>query len=451
MKVPPFLSTKDKIFKADEYTRDLDTAFAKVCETLQKSQERQKKVADRHRRDLKLKENDWVLLRFEKARLRKKKRNRGRLQYFQEGGMSQNGHVAAHGAESSDDVALFHNNAVASTDAYGNFALEVEKTLLQGPPAKKGFRRAADGSSGFAKFRFGVARVHSEGYESKKSRIWDPRDNKNLHRWNGLFVLSCLAALFIDPLFYYLPIVNSNVCLEIDKHLAIVITILRSITDIFYLIHMGLQFRTGYIVSSSRILGRGELVKNPGLIAKRYLKGQFFVDLVAVLPLPQIIIWAVIPALAGTTADNTKNALRLIILVQLIPRMYPLTQVGKSVSLVPETAWAGAAYNLLLYMLISHFFGACWYLLAVERQDTCWRSASKNVTNFRGQFLDCSYLGNIEREGWNRTIAQSLCSHDGDFFNYGIYQDALDHGIVSTKKFVIKYFYCLWWGLRNLR
>ncbi|MCO5571190.1 hypothetical protein L7F22_024924 [Adiantum nelumboides] len=73
MKVPPFLSTKDKIFEADEYTRDLDTAFAKVRETLQKSQERQKKAADRHRRDLKLKENDWVLLRFEKARLRKKK------------------------------------------------------------------------------------------------------------------------------------------------------------------------------------------------------------------------------------------------------------------------------------------------------------------------------------------------------------------------------------------
>ncbi|MCO5597615.1 hypothetical protein L7F22_051695 [Adiantum nelumboides] len=76
MKVPPFLSTKDKIFEADEFTRDLDTAFAKVRETLQKSQERQKKAADRHPRDLKLKENDWVLLRFEKARLRKKKKER---------------------------------------------------------------------------------------------------------------------------------------------------------------------------------------------------------------------------------------------------------------------------------------------------------------------------------------------------------------------------------------
>ncbi|MCO5551260.1 hypothetical protein L7F22_004759 [Adiantum nelumboides] len=73
MKVPPFLSTKDKIFESDEYTRDLDTAFVKVREALQRSQERQKKAADRHRHDLKLKKNDWVLLRFEKARLRKKK------------------------------------------------------------------------------------------------------------------------------------------------------------------------------------------------------------------------------------------------------------------------------------------------------------------------------------------------------------------------------------------
>lgn len=70
----------------------------------------------------------------------------------------------------------------------------------------------------------------------------------------------------------------------------------------------------------------------------------------------QIIIWSVIPALQGTVADNTKNALRLIIMIQLIPRIYPLTQqLGKSSSkMITETAMGGAAYNLLLYMLISH-------------------------------------------------------------------------------------------------
>lgn len=345
----------------------------------------------------------------------------------------------------------FHNNAVASTDAYGKYAFELENNQIQGFPAKKGFGRSSEGSSGFSKFfRFGAAKVHSEGYELKQSKIWDPRDNKTLHRWNRVFVLSCLASLFIDPLFYYLPIVNEKVCLEIDKHLAIVITILRSITDVFYLIHMGIQFRTGYIVASSRVLGRGELVRNPVLIAKRYLKGRFLIDLIAVLPLPQIIIWAAIPGLPAKTADNTKNTLRLIILFQLIPRLYPLTdQFGKSAGLVPETAWAGAAYNLLLYMLISHFFGALWYLLAVEREDTCWRSRSRNDTSFQEHYLDCSSLDESERSLWNSSRTQSLCESDGDF-NYGIYEDALVHGIVSSKKFVMKYFYCLWWGLRNL-
>ncbi|MCO5600861.1 hypothetical protein L7F22_054978 [Adiantum nelumboides] len=62
-----------KSAQLSEYTFGKCWAGNRVRETLQKSQERQKKAADRHRRDLKLKENDWVLLRFEKARLRKKK------------------------------------------------------------------------------------------------------------------------------------------------------------------------------------------------------------------------------------------------------------------------------------------------------------------------------------------------------------------------------------------
>ena len=35
-------------------------------------------------------------------------------------------------------------------------------------------------------------------------------------------------------------------------------------------------------------------------------------------------------------------------------------------------------------------------------------------------------------------------------FNFGIYGDAWQSGIVSSK-FLEKYFFCFWWGLRNLR
>ncbi|MCO5598916.1 hypothetical protein L7F22_053015 [Adiantum nelumboides] len=72
-KVPPILHTKDKIFKADKYVQNTDEAYKKIKLALEKTQSKQKKAADRHRRELVFSLGDWVLLRFEKARLRKMK------------------------------------------------------------------------------------------------------------------------------------------------------------------------------------------------------------------------------------------------------------------------------------------------------------------------------------------------------------------------------------------
>ncbi|MCO5579241.1 hypothetical protein L7F22_033095 [Adiantum nelumboides] len=70
-KVPPILHTKDKIFEADKYVQNTDEAYKKIKLALEKTQSKQKKAADRHRRKLVFSLGDWVLLRFEKARLRK--------------------------------------------------------------------------------------------------------------------------------------------------------------------------------------------------------------------------------------------------------------------------------------------------------------------------------------------------------------------------------------------
>ncbi|KAL7265086.1 hypothetical protein ACSBR1_002940 [Camellia fascicularis] len=43
----------------------------------------------------------------------------------------------------------------------------------------------------------------------------------------------------------------------------------------------------------------------------------------------------------------------------------------------------------------------------------------------------------------------NFCDPNGDFFQFGIYGDALNLGIAEIK-FINKYLYCLWWGLRNL-
>ncbi|MCO5558581.1 hypothetical protein L7F22_012166 [Adiantum nelumboides] len=72
-KPPPMVKVMDDVFEADKFVEDLDLAYQQVQQVLQKAQKKRKKAADKHRRRLHFKEGDWVLLRFEKARLRKRK------------------------------------------------------------------------------------------------------------------------------------------------------------------------------------------------------------------------------------------------------------------------------------------------------------------------------------------------------------------------------------------
>ncbi|MCO5557523.1 hypothetical protein L7F22_011089 [Adiantum nelumboides] len=72
-KVPPILQTKDEIFEADKYVQNTDEAYRKIKLALEKTQSKQKKAADRHRSELVFSLGDWVLLSFEKAKLRKMK------------------------------------------------------------------------------------------------------------------------------------------------------------------------------------------------------------------------------------------------------------------------------------------------------------------------------------------------------------------------------------------
>lgn len=72
----------------------------------------------------------------------------------------------------------------------------------------------------------------------------------------------------------------------------------------------------------------------------------------------QFVIWFIIPASRSPRTDHNNNALALIVLLQYIPRLYlifPLSsEIIKATGVVTKTAWAGAAYNLLLYILASH-------------------------------------------------------------------------------------------------
>ena len=52
---PPILRTKDELFATDEYVRHLETTFSQVQIAIERSQEKLKKVVDKHRRQMNLK------------------------------------------------------------------------------------------------------------------------------------------------------------------------------------------------------------------------------------------------------------------------------------------------------------------------------------------------------------------------------------------------------------
>ncbi|OIW09135.1 hypothetical protein TanjilG_11273 [Lupinus angustifolius] len=300
-----------------------------------------------------------------------------------------------------------------------------------------------------------LSRVFSEDYERVNRRlILDPR-GQIINRWNKIFLVACLASLFLDPLFFYLPVVQDQVCIDIGISLEVTLTIIRSVVDLFYIIQIFIKFRTAYVAPSSRVFGRGELVIKSYKIAIRYLKMGFWLDFIAALPIPQVLIWIVIPTLRGSTMRNTKNVLRFFIIFQYLPRLFlifPLSaQIVNATGVVTKTAWAGAAYNLMLYLLASHILGACWYLLSIERQEACWRRVCL-MEKFSCEygFFDCHRVKDGPRVSWFMTSnITNLCSPNVDFYQFGIYADAVTSQVTSSA-FLNKYFYCLWWGLRNL-
>ncbi|KAF9675198.1 hypothetical protein SADUNF_Sadunf09G0007200 [Salix dunnii] len=298
-------------------------------------------------------------------------------------------------------------------------------------------------------------RVFSEDYDRVKKKILDPR-GALIRRWTKIFLVTCILSLFVDPLFFYLPEVRNEVCIDIGISLEVGLTMVRSVADVFYMIQILIRFRTAYVAPSSRVFGRGELVIDSKKIALRYLQKNFWIDLIAALPLPQVLIWIVIPNLSGSTMKNTKNVLRFIIIFQYLPRLFlifPLSsQIVKTTGVVTETAWAGAAYNLMLYMLASHVLGACWYLLSIERQEACWRSVCNLETlSCEYGFFDCRRVHDSpQRDSWFKSSnITNSCNPDNNYYQFGIYGDALKFD-VTTASFFNKYFYCFWWGLRNL-
>ncbi|KAF5733520.1 cyclic nucleotide-gated ion channel 1-like [Tripterygium wilfordii] len=327
----------------------------------------------------------------------------------------------------------------------------------------EGIRRVYEkGSDRITRLKKPISSHFLGDYPGKKSKskkkILDPQD-PFLQKWNKIFILLCAIAVSLDPLFFYIPLINDDKkCLDLDRPLEIVACVLRTFVDVFYVLHIIFQFRTGFIAPSSRVFGRGELVDDPLIIAKRYLSSFFLVDVLSVLPIPQVVVLFVIPKTKGPVSLVTKDLLKLVIFSQYVPRLiriYPLyKEIARTSGILTETAWAGAAFNLFLYMLASHVVGAFWYMFSIDRENRCWLDACKGPS-CNPTFLYCEdyHADQPVQYAFLNSSCPLLSPDDienSTTFNFGIFIDALQSRVVESMDFPQKFFYCFWWGLRNL-
>ncbi|KAL7611695.1 probable cyclic nucleotide-gated ion channel 20, chloroplastic [Lactuca sativa] len=283
---------------------------------------------------------------------------------------------------------------------------------------------------------------------------------KVVQQWNQFIVISCLVAIFIDPLFFYLLLVNKEFkCILINWPMTKTMVAFRSMTDFIYLLHMLLQFRLAFISPESRVVGAGDLVDHPKKIALHYLSGFFFLDLFIVLPVPQIIVLLILPhAIASSGANYAKNLLRSAILVQYIPRLYrflPLLAGQSPSGFIFESAWINFFINLLTFVLAGHVVGSSWYLLGLQRVNQCLRDACHNsgIENCT-KFIDCGH-GNdtlafeVDQQwnNWKQNENASACFTE-DGFPYGIYVKAVN--LTAENNIITRYVYSFFWGFQQI-
>jgi cyclic nucleotide gated channel len=97
--------------------------------------------------------------------------------------------------------------------------------------------------------------------------------------------------------------------------------------------------------------------------------------------------------------------------------------------------------------------GAFWYLFSIEREATCWQNACGNNTTCNSSSLFCDSKAVGDMKGVDSFLNSScpVQTPNTTLFDFGIFLDALDSGVVESTDFPQKLFYCFWWGLRNLR
>ncbi|XP_009378782.1 cyclic nucleotide-gated ion channel 1-like [Pyrus x bretschneideri] len=323
----------------------------------------------------------------------------------------------------------------------------------------------------------------------KIKEICDVHQGPYLQMWNSIIVISCVFAVSLDPLFFYVVNIDQKQkCLQTDKTLKIVALVMRSLTDVIFLVHLICEIcdsvqktmdkKSGTCVAvptsktntrkngssaaveqtrgnSSKKWEDRELIQHARKIAQNMSWLSIIIDVLALLPLPQLLILMFYP-MKGSGFIENKKFVNVFLLGQYLPR---ISRIHLSAKVFKRTngIWAKGLFNVFLYILASHVLGAFWYFFSIQREASCWHKVCKDLTINTRECMNTFYCDNNESTtAKNFTLLDGHCSLDtptpnGDIspFNFGMFLDS-HMNRNPEQKFGKKFLYSFWWGLKNL-
>lgn len=108
---------------------------------------------------------------------------------------------------------------------------------------------------------------------------------------NKIFLASWVIAILTDPLFLYIPTLDEKLkCHKMDTNLKIVALVFRSVTDFSYILHITFQLLIGFLPKGYVDLKGKGFLKYALSRARKTNWTYILVDLLAVLPVPQVIL-----------------------------------------------------------------------------------------------------------------------------------------------------------------
>ncbi|KAB1205060.1 Cyclic nucleotide-gated ion channel 1 [Morella rubra] len=283
----------------------------------------------------------------------------------------------------------------------------------------------------------------------KKEGILHP-DGSFMKTWHEILLVSCVLAVFVDPFFFYLPMINDdNKCIVLDKRLEVAAICFRLITDMIYVVNIVLQFLCPCKIKDPRDIGRTRILTNPQEIRKRYLSTYFVVDVLAILPIPQVVIPITFQERKGLNSLNYRKFLKALALLQYVPRIF---RHGKT-NEIQQNSKIYPCESCIEFVSVyprESCTGCLWYFFSIEREMGCWYFVCRKDDGCKlPSSFSCADHGFA-----NYTLLLNdncpVQTPNTTLFDFGIFLHALQSDTVSSTDFLQKIMFCFWWGLKNL-